>query len=115
MNVLDVKVAKTVAVYNMAFCKEYPINLGDNSNKIPGILYGRQPGDSYAGGNPWQLLTATLADLFYNAAIKVKKSGIESEQKVAWAAVLPALSDANDQASIVQVFTDAGDSVMQRI
>ena len=30
-----------------------------------GILIGRYPGDSYAGGNPWQLLTAVLGELFY--------------------------------------------------
>lgn len=41
INVLDEKVAQTVAVYNDAFCKEYPINLADNGSKIPGILYGR--------------------------------------------------------------------------
>jgi hypothetical protein len=30
-----------------------------------GILIGRYPGDSYAGGNPWQLLTAVLGELFF--------------------------------------------------
>jgi len=29
---------------------------------------GRYPGDSYAGGNPWQLLTAVLAKVFYQGA-----------------------------------------------
>ena len=29
---------------------------------------GRYPGDSYAGGNPWQLLTAVLGKLFYQGA-----------------------------------------------
>ena len=29
---------------------------------------GRYPGDVYAGGNPWQLLTAALGELFYLAA-----------------------------------------------
>ena len=30
---------------------------------MEGILIGRYPGDSYAGGNPWQLLTAVLGKL----------------------------------------------------
>jgi hypothetical protein len=29
------------------------------------VLIGRYPGDSYAGGNPWQLLTAVTAEYFY--------------------------------------------------
>ena len=28
----------------------------------------RYPGDSYAGGNPWQLLTAVLGEVFYLGA-----------------------------------------------
>lgn len=40
----------------------------DNDLKIPGILYGRYPGDHYAGGNPWQLLTAVLGECFYKGA-----------------------------------------------
>jgi hypothetical protein len=45
VSILDEKVAQTVAAYNTAFCKEYPINLSDNDKKIPGILIGRYPGD----------------------------------------------------------------------
>lgn len=45
--------AATITSYNQAFCMEYPINRADTAAKIPGILYGRYPGDSYAGGNPW--------------------------------------------------------------
>jgi glucoamylase len=32
---------------------EWDINRIDNKAGVPGILYGRYPGDSYAGGNPW--------------------------------------------------------------
>jgi len=32
---------------------------------FPGVLIGRYPGDSYAGGNPWQLLTAVTGEFFY--------------------------------------------------
>ena len=35
---------------------------------MPGILYGRYLGDVYEGGNPWQLLSASLAELFYSGA-----------------------------------------------
>ena len=45
-----------------------------NENGIPGILIGRYPGDIYAGGNPWQLLTAVLAECFYLAAAGTLKS-----------------------------------------
>ena len=33
----------------------------------PGVLIGRYPGDSYAGGNPWSLLTAVTGEVFYKA------------------------------------------------
>ena len=60
--------ASTVAAWNNAFCNEYPINQQDNGAGVPGILIGRYPGDSYAGGNPWQLLTAAHAEVFYLGA-----------------------------------------------
>jgi len=41
LTVLDEKVASTIQNYNTMFCKEYPINVTDNENKVPGILYGR--------------------------------------------------------------------------
>jgi len=62
------EVAKTIQKFNEVFCNEYAINQQDNQNNVPGILYGRYPNDSYAGGNPWQLLTASLAECFYKAA-----------------------------------------------
>ena len=43
--------------------QEYPINQDEISAGMEGILIGRYPGDSYAGGNPWQLLTAVLGKL----------------------------------------------------
>lgn len=41
------------------------INVDDTSAGYPGILYGRYGGDTYAGGNPWVLSTAALAQLLY--------------------------------------------------
>lgn len=52
----------------MTFCSEYQINQVDTKAGEPGVLMGRYPGDSYAGGNPWQLLTAVLAKTFYQGA-----------------------------------------------
>lgn len=115
LSILDVKVAQTVSQYNISFCKEYPINVDDNTNKIPGILIGRYPGDHYAGGNPWQLLTATLGDLFYNASMAVKSTGLTDEQLTAWTAVLPALKGTTDKTVQAQAFVNAGDSVMERL
>jgi hypothetical protein len=39
---------------------------------------GRYPGDSYAGGNPWQLLTAVLGKIFYQGAAVALNSGFEA-------------------------------------
>ena len=60
--------AATIQYLVKAFCKEYPINQESNSAGEPGILIGRYPNDGYAGGNPWQLLTAVTAECFYVGA-----------------------------------------------
>lgn len=64
------------------------------------------------------MLTATLADLFYNAALLVKKQGgITNEQAEAWQLVFPTIVQAakNGNDAVVQIFANAGDSVMERI
>ena len=58
----------TIKVLCRTFYWEYEINQTLNDKGVPGILIGRYPGDTYAGGNPWQLLTAILAECFYLAA-----------------------------------------------
>lgn len=47
---------------------------------------GRYPGDSYAGGNPWQLLTAVLGKLFYQGAnVLMESNGFNNHKdKQAW-------------------------------
>jgi len=61
-------------------------------------------------------LTATLADLFYNAADLVKSKGLTADQLSAWTATLPELKSAgNDNAKLSAGFLAAGDSVMQRL
>ena len=83
--------AKTVATYNRAFCQEYPINRQLNGQGVPGVLIGRYPGASRANGNPWQLLTAAHAELFYLGAEAALKRGAHTRldvEQTAWADVL---------------------------
>lgn len=58
---------------------------------------GRYPGDSYAGGNPWQLLTAVLAKTFYQgASVLMEQEGfLESQDKHAWSDLLKMSRDAS--------------------
>lgn len=65
---LSREVLGTVIVLNQVFCS-YDINRKDTEAGVPGILYGRYKGDTYAGGNPWVLLTASLARLLYRQAL----------------------------------------------
>ena len=58
----------------------YPINTNDGSGVKSGILYGRYQSDTYAGGNPWILITAALASLFYRGASYINKHGVPSAQ-----------------------------------
>jgi glucoamylase len=77
----DSKVAKTIQVLTQTFCSEYAINQQEIKSGIPGILMGRYPGDSYAGGNPWQLLTAVLAEVFYQgASVLLESNGFLTEE-----------------------------------
>ena len=76
--------AATIATFSKTFCREYKINQDDNTAGKPGVLIGRYPGDSYAGGNPWQLLTAVLGECFYIGAQATFKS-IEMNQGLDYA------------------------------
>jgi len=112
--------AKTVSSYNDAFCQEYPINQQENGAGKPGILIGRYPGDSYAGGNPWQLLTAAHAELFYlggSAWVKQVKekgnSGLTQEHED-WRLVLQLDSDST-LLDLARKSLSAGDAVMSRL
>ena len=66
--------AATIRFLTKAFCKEYKINQEALAAGKPGILIGRYPNDGYAGGNPWQLLTAVLGEVFYLGADATLKS-----------------------------------------
>merc|ERR1712013_252714 len=112
--------AKTISAYNNAFCEEYPINQQENGAGKPGILIGRYPGDSYAGGNPWQLLTAAHAEIFYLGAstwVKtIKDSGNQAlgEEHNDWRELLYLDSGAT-LLDLVRAAVGAGDSVMSRL
>jgi len=116
LSVDDERVAHTVKAYNQAFCDEYEINVKDDAANQPGILYGRYPGDHYAGGNPWIVTTATLAQLFYNISHKVlHNKAMDASRLTAWVSVLPDLNGLTDFNQIALIFRNAGDSVLQRI
>lgn len=113
----SMEVAKTVSSYNGMFCHEYQINSDDSAAKIPGVLYGRYSGDSYAGGNPWVLSTAALASLFYRAAAYTLKHGAPSSDVLAiWQEAInsPDVLPTNS-IELAKVFAAQGDGVLLRL
>jgi len=113
--------ASTISVIMKTFCQEYPINQDELAAGLPGILIGRYPGDSYAGGNPWQLLTAVLGELFYlggQATYKQVKSVGDStlnyEENKAWMDLLQ-LSEGASATQLAAAQVAAGDAVMQAL
>ena len=112
-----VEVAGTISTLNSLFCSSFSVNQADTKAGIPGILYGRYQGDSYAGGNPWILLSAALAEVLYSAASEVKASGrMTTDEYAAWAPVLGLQSDAAVDAGIVaSAMAASADGVLLRI
>ena len=125
----DTQVAQTVSTLNTLFCHQFAINQADTTNGIPGVLYGRYQGDSYAGGNPWVLLSADLAKLFYRAALSIaqaKKAGVQllaDSDYAVWVNTLNLPADSlnteflgnNKDINLSNSMLAAGDAVMQRI
>lgn len=111
------EVASTVASYNILFCTEYTINTKDTTSKLPGVLYGRYGGDSYAGGNPWVLSTAALAQLFYRGGIHILQNGVPDSKAISkWAEALNVPDELPTKKSdLAKVFAAAGDSVLLRL
>jgi glucoamylase len=66
----DLYVKNTVMALTKQFKSLYPVN----SHHQEAILFGRYPGDTYDGyesnsvGNPWFILTATMAEYYYTLA-----------------------------------------------
>jgi len=113
--------AATIRYLVKAFCNEYPINQEDNDAGDPGILIGRYPNDSYAGGNPWQLLTAILAECFYiGASITRKKMEtrgnfmLSTTENAQWMALLKLEAGAT-ASDLAAAQVSAGDAVMTRL
>lgn len=125
----DAQVAQTVTTLNSLFCHQFQINQVDTTNGIPGVMYGRYQGDSYAGGNPWILLTADLAKLFYRGSLSILearaagKTVVADADYAAWIAALnlPAGSlnteflGTNKDLNLANAMLAAGDAVMSRI
>ncbi|KAK3253051.1 hypothetical protein CYMTET_37680 [Cymbomonas tetramitiformis] len=110
------EVASTILEYNSAFCTEYAINRADTSSGVGGVLYGRYPGDVYAGGNPWVLTTAALAQLFYRAASFTSEHGVPAMAALdKWAKALNVDSMPSGKDDVAGVFLEAGDSVLLRL
>lgn len=112
----DSKVAATIKTYIQAFCNEYPINQQDNKANEPGILIGRYPGDSYAGGNPWQLLTAVLAELFYQGAASMSSPNFQLDvaSRKEWAGLFK-IPETSTNFEFAEASLKAGDAVMYRL
>ena len=116
------EVANTINIYNQVFHAEYPINSADDSNMIPGILYGRYPGDIYAGGNPWVLTSGCLAQLYFRAAAEVQAIGgqLPAELEAAWRTTLSRTEKGNpvstvkfeSSAELAAALGDEGDGVL---
>ena len=99
------------------FCNEYAINTADTSKGLPGVLYGRYQGDSYAGGNPWVLSTAALASLFYRGAIDILAHGVPSASVLdAWKKAFNTQTALPTSASaLAKFFAAQGDGVLLRL
>ena len=115
--------AATVQVLAKAFCQEYPLNQAASAEGRPGVLIGRYPGDTYQGGNPWQLLTAVLAELFYAAGRatfkEVESRGADhvlgAEERPAWRTLLHLTKGDVTAGELGRAQVAAGDAVLARL
>eukprot|EP00913_Durusdinium_trenchii_P001644 g1521.t1 len=115
---LDAKVANTVKQLCLVFCKSYPINTQDTDAKVPGVLLGRYELDHFghqSQGNPWVLITASLANLLYKAAAEVSQGG---KADPAWANVFQNSKGDwwhSGWTGSAKDFIAAGDGVLKRL
>ena len=73
-------VPPTIKTLNAAFCTEFPLNNAATAQGIPGVLYGRYPGDHYYNGNPWFLISGALGELFYRGASITGLNGLADDE-----------------------------------
>ena len=110
------RVASTVAAFSSTFCSQFPVNGVDSGKGIPGVLFGRYQGDTYAGGNPWVLTTSALASLFYRAGLHSLQHGMPSEAALLpWQGLFGLASPPANSSQLADVFGRAGDSVLLRL
>jgi len=117
MSPSSTEVAGTVSTLVDLFCTQYSINGADSTNGVPGVLIGRYDGDHYAGGNPWHLLTASLARLLYRGASEVMQAhnsnsslaGVESWQQ------LLGVPQEGQLSAVADAMAGAADGVMIRL
>jgi glucoamylase len=108
---LSYEVASTIYHYNLVFSNEYYINYKDKP--FLGILYGRYPGDIYAGGNPWILTTAALASLMYRVSNKVELGyKLSQDTQTMWCKALNVDKLPTD---VVSFFKAQGDGLLLRV
>lgn len=108
---LSYEIASTVYYYNQVFSSEYPIN--NNDKTFYGILYGRYPGDIYAGGNPWILTTAALSSLMYRISNKLLQGYKFSDSTIKlWKQALNIETIPSNQS---EFFKAQGDGILLRI
>ena len=60
------------ATHNWFILAFFQFAQADDDAGVPGCLFGRYPGDVYAGGNPWPLLTAAAAEVLFGQTIITK-------------------------------------------
>lgn len=110
------EVAGTISAFNDLFHGMFPINSGDDGKNIPGILYGRYEGDQYAGGNPWVLTTACLAEVFYRAGSEVttQQAMPSAEAMVHWNKILGGVA-ADTADGLARQMAMTGDGILARI
>merc|ERR1712166_1682805 len=112
------QVAGTISTFVDLFCAQYAINGADTAAGVPGVLIGRYDGDHYAGGNPWHLLAASLAQLLYRGAVETLNAhlGLSNNTVVdpSWYALVGATSEAS-LGQLAHAMAGAGDGVMARL
>lgn len=115
----DEKVLDTIIYYNNVFCNLYQINQDDTRNNIPGVLWGRYVGDVYAGGNPWQLLSSSIAEYYYKSAGQIMEGKYNNQHltesaKSKWRKLTHLTSDFS-LLELAAAQLQAGDAILQRI
>lgn len=102
---LSKEAVTTLAGLSQLYCRSFAINQQAAQSGVPGVLFGRYEGDSYDGGNPWVLLTASAATLLYRQALQATKMPPTGE-------VAQILGNLLGRTPSAQNLLGAGDAVM---